>query len=75
MVVEVTAYDYRSTGVLPDNISHNLRHSYCSVLQVLLLSRLEITVENLNVIVAEFQLGPTEVCPKCLHQLQSGVGS
>ena len=75
MIVEVTVYDYRSTGVLPDDFSHNLRHSFCSVLQVLLLSRLEITVENLNVIVSEFQLSPTEVCSKCLHQLQSGVSS
>ena len=75
MIFEVTAYDYRSTGVLSDDVSHNLRHSYCSVLQVLLLSRLEITIENLNVFVAEFQLRPTEVSPKCLHKLQSGVGS
>jgi hypothetical protein len=75
VVVEVTTYNYRSIGVLSDNVPHNLRHSCCSVLQVLLLSRLEITVENLNVLVAEFQLSPTEVCPKCLHKLQSGVGS
>ncbi len=75
VVIEITTYDYRSIGVLPDNVSDNLRHSCCSVLQVLLLSRLEITVKNLNVLVAEFQLSPTEVCPKCLHKLQSGVGS
>jgi hypothetical protein len=75
VIVEITAYDYRSIGVLFDNVPHYLRHSYCSVLQVLLFSRLEITVENLNVLVAEFQLSPTEVCPKRLHKLQSGVGS
>ena len=75
VVVEVTTYNYRSIGVLSDNVPYNLRHSCCSVLQVLLLSRLEITVENLNVLVAEFQLSPTEVSPKCLHKLQSGVGS
>ena len=75
VIVEITAYDYRRTGVLSDNVPHYLRHSCCSVLQVLLLSRLEIAVENLNVLVAEFHLGPTEVGPKCLHKLQSGVGS
>ena len=75
VVIEVTTYDYRSIGVLSDNVSHNLRHSNCSIFQVLLFSRLEITVENLNVFVAEFQLSPTEVGPKCLHKLQSGVGS
>ena len=75
VVVEVTTHNYRSIGVLSDNVPYNLRHSCCSVFQVLLLSRLEITVENLNVFVAEFQLGRTEVCPKCLHKLQSGVGS
>ena len=75
VIIEITTYDYRSIGVLPDNVSDNLRHSCCSVLQVLLFSRLEITVENLNVLVAEFQLSPTEVSPKCLHKLQSCVGS
>ena len=75
VIVEITAYDYRSIGVLSDNVPYNLRHSCRSVLQVLLLSRLEITVENLNVLVAELQLSPTEVSPKCLHKLQSGVGS
>ena len=74
VVVEVPTYDYRSTGVLSDDVSHNLCHPYCPILQVLLFSGLKITVENLNVVIAEFQLSPAEVCPKCLHQLQSGVG-
>ena len=75
VVVEVTTYDYRSSGVLPDNVSGDLDHPFGSLLQVLLFSRLEIAVENLNVLVAELQLGPTEISAKCLHQLQSGVGS
>ena len=75
VVVEVTTHDYRSAGVLPDDVPDDLGHSYGPLFQVLLFSRLEIAVENLNVLVAEFQLSPAEKCPKCLHQLQSGVGS
>jgi hypothetical protein len=67
VVIEVTTYDYRSAGVLPDDVSDDLRHSYCPILQVLLFSWLEIAVENLDVFVAELQLGPTEECPECLH--------
>ena len=75
VVVKVSTYDYRSAGVLSDDVPDYLGHSYGPLFQVLLFSQLEIAVENLNVVVAEFQLSPTEKCPKCLHQLQSGVGS
>jgi len=75
VVVEVTTYDYRSAGVLPDDVSDDLGHSYGPLFQVLLFSGLEIAVENLNVLVAELHLSPAEKNPKCLHQLQSGVGS
>ena len=75
VVVEVTTNDYRSSGVLPDNVSGDLDHPLGSLFQVLLFSRLEIAVENLDVFVAELQLSPTEIGAKCLHQLQSGVGS
>jgi hypothetical protein len=67
VVVEVTTYDYRSAGVLSDDVSDDLRHSRCPVFQVLLFSWLEIAVENLDVFVAELQLSPTEECPECLH--------
>ena len=75
VVVEVTTNDYRSIGVLVDDVPHHFCHSYRSLLQVLLLTRLEIAVENLDIVVAQLQLGPTEVRAKCLHQLQVGVGS
>ena len=75
VVVEVTTHDYRSAGVLSDDVPDDLGHSYGPLFQVLLFSRLEIAVQNLNVFVAEFQLSQAEECPKCLHQLQSGVGS
>jgi hypothetical protein len=75
VVVKVTTYDYRSSGVLPDDVSGDLDHPFGSFLQVLLFARLKIAVENLNIFAAELQLGPTEIGAKCLHQLQSGVGS
>ena len=67
VVVKVTTYDYRSAGVLSDDVSDDLRHSRCPVFQVLLFSWLEIAVENLNVFVAGLQLSPTEECPESLH--------
>ena len=62
VVVKVTTDDYRSVGVLPDDISDNFRDSHSSLLQVLLLSWMKIAIENLDIVVAELQLGPTEIC-------------
>ena len=67
MVVKVTTDDYRSSGVLPDNVSGDLNHPFSSLFQVLLFSRLKIAVENLDVFAAELELGPTEIGAKCLH--------
>ena len=67
VVVKVTTDDYRSIGVLLDDVPHHFCHSYRSLLQVLLLFRLEITVQNLNIVVAELQLGPAEKRSECLH--------
>jgi Na+/H+-translocating membrane pyrophosphatase len=75
VVVEVTTDDDRSIGVLSDNVSDNLSDSDGPVLQVLLFSWLEITVENLDVLVAELQLSPTEECAECLHQLEASIRS
>ena len=44
VIVEVTTNDYRSSGVLSDDVSGDLNHSFCSLFQVLLFSRLEIAV-------------------------------
>ena len=73
VVVEVTTNDYRSIGVLLDDVPYHFCHSYRSLLQVLLLSRLEITVQNLDIVFTQLQLGPAEIGPECLHQLQPGV--
>ena len=67
VVVEVTTDDDRSIGVLSDNVSDNLSDSDGPVLQVLLLSRLEITIENLDILAAQLQLGPAEEGAECLH--------
>ena len=75
VVVKITTYNYRSAGVLSDDVSDYLRYSCCPVFQVLLFSWLEIAVENLNVPVAELQLSPTEECPECLHQSELKVRS
>ena len=75
VVIEVTTDDDRSAGVLLDDVPHDLGDSDSPVLKILLLSRLEIAVKNLDIVVAELQLGPAEESSQCLHQLQSGVGS
>ena len=67
VIVKITADDYRSSGVLPDDVPGDLDHPFSSLLQVLLFSRLEITIENLDVLVAELELSPTEISAKCLH--------
>ena len=59
VVVEVTTYDYRSIGVLPDDVSGDLNHPFRSFLQVLLFSGLEIAVENLDILSSELELSPT----------------
>ena len=64
MVVEVTTYNDRSVWVLFDDISYNVQDSLRAVLQVLLISRMEITVENLDTCVAELELSPTHVSPE-----------
>ena len=64
MVVEVTTYDDRCVRVLPDDILDNVKDSFSSVLQVLLLPRVEITVENLDICVAKLELSPTHVSPE-----------
>jgi hypothetical protein len=73
VVVKVTTDDDRSIGVLLHDIPNDIGDSLRAVLQVLLFSRLEIAVENLDVGVTQLQLGPAKVGPECLHQLQSGV--
>ena len=75
VVIEVTTDDNRSSGVLLNDVPHDIGDSDSPILKILLLSRLEIAVKNLDIVVAELQLGPAEESSQCLHQLQSGVGS
>ena len=64
MIVEVTAHDNRCVGVLSDDIPYDVQDSLGTVLQVLLIPRMEIAVENLDIRVAQLQLGPTEIRPE-----------
>ena len=75
VVVEVATDDDRGVGVLSDDVPDNISDSHGPLLQVLLFSRLEVTIENLDVMVAELQLSPAEIRAKCLHQLESSVSS
>ena len=67
VVVEVTTDDYRSSGVLSYDVSGDFDHPFSSLLKVLLFARLKITVENLNIFVAELELSPTEIGAKCFN--------
>jgi len=67
VIVKITTYDYRSIGVLSDNVSGDFNHPFSSLFQVRLFSRLKIAVENLNIFVSELQLSPAEISAKCLH--------
>ena len=53
VVVEITTDDYRSVGVLLDDVPRNFCHSHGPLPQILLFSGLEIAVQNLNILVAE----------------------
>ena len=64
MVIEVPTHDDRCVRVLPDDIFDDVQDSFGPVLQVLLLPRVEITVENLDIRVPELELGPTHVSPE-----------
>ena len=74
MVVEVTTDNDQSIGVLVNDISDDICDSLRSLTKVLLLTWLKVAVQNLDVGAAHLYLGPAQVRPKCLHQLQPGVG-
>ena len=62
VVVKVATDNNWCVGVLSNNVPSNFCDSLCSLLQVLLLSWMKIAIENLDIVVAELQLGPTEIC-------------
>ena len=64
MVIEVPPDDDRCVRVLTYDILDDVQHSFGPILQVLLLPRVEITVENLDICVPELELSPTHVGPK-----------
>ena len=68
VVVEVPADDDRGMRVLPDDVLGDIDNSLGAVLQFLLFSRLDITVEDLDCVSADLQLHPAEMCSHGLHQ-------
>ena len=58
VVVEVAAHDDWGMRVLLDDILGDLDHSLGTVFELLLLSWLDITVEDLNDVLANLQLCP-----------------
>ena len=64
MIVEVpTDYD-RSVWVLTYDIPDDVKDSFGFVSQVLLYSRVEITVKHQDICAAELELSPTHVSPE-----------
>jgi hypothetical protein len=68
VVVEVPADDYRGMRVLFDDIPRDINDLPCSVLQLLLLTRLNVAVEHLHSVATDLQLSPAEMCSHRLHQ-------
>jgi hypothetical protein len=53
VVIEVTTHDNRSAGVLSNDVPDDINDPHCPFFEVLLVSWLQITVENLNIYVAQ----------------------
>ena len=64
MIIEVPTYDDRCVRVLSDDILDDVQYSSGPILQVLLFSRVEITVKHLDIRVPELELSPTHVSPE-----------
>ena len=73
VVVKVTLYDHCCLCVLAEDISHDICHSLCSLLQVHLFARLEIAVEYLHLLAACCQSRPKEVVAKCLDKCEASL--
>jgi hypothetical protein len=74
VVVEVPADDDRGMRVLLDDIPRDIDDLPCSVLQLLLLTRLNVAVEHLHSVATDLQLSPAEMCSHGLHQREFRIG-
>ena len=68
VVVEVPTDDDRGMRVLLDDVLGNIDYLLRSFLQLLLLPWLNVAVEDLDHMVGDLQLGPTQVCTHGLDQ-------
>ena len=53
VIVEVTTHDNRSAGVLSNDVPDDINDPHCPFFEVLLVPWLEVTVENLDIYVAQ----------------------
>ena len=74
VVVEVPTDDDRGMRVLPGDVFGDIDNFLGTILQLLLLSWLDVAVENLHTVTTDLQLGPAQVCAHSLHQRQLRVG-
>ena len=68
VVVEVSTDDDRGMWVLFDDVLGDIHNLLRSVLQLLLLSWLDVAVEDLDHMVGDLQLGPAQVRTHGLDQ-------
>ena len=68
MVVEVPTDDDRGMRVLPGDVFGDIDNFLGTILQLLLLTRLDVAVEHLDRVSADFKLGPTKMCAYGLQQ-------
>ena len=68
VVVEVATHDDRGMRVLLGDVFGNVDNLPRSILQVLLFSRLNVAVEDLDSVSADLQLAPAEMRSHGLHQ-------
>jgi hypothetical protein len=74
VVVEVAADDDRGMRVLFDDVSCDVHDLSCAILQLLLLTWLDIAVEHLNSVTTDLQLSPTQMRAHGLHQREFRIG-
>ena len=74
VVVEVPTDDDRGVRVLPGDVLGDIDNSFGAVFQLLLLSWLDVAVEDLHSVGTDFQLCPAQVGTHGLHQRQLRIG-
>jgi hypothetical protein len=74
VIVEVPADDDRGMKVLLDDIPRDIDDLPCSVLPLMLLSRLNVKGDYLNSVATDLQLSPAKMCSHGLNQRKFRIG-